>query len=268
MNDLADDPLAEFRKVNTDTAGTLNLARQAIESEVKRLVYISSVKVNGERTRERDERPASNTRLPCITNDGGMIIVTGPRHKGYSTKTTQRHCGQVERPTSDEKQKGQRSPRLNFPRGALFNWVKRSGARGQEKTEVRGQEKTEDRDQKSDVRGQGSVSKQFFSEGDVPEPADPYAVSKLEAEQGLMAIAEETGIEVVIIRPPLVYRPGVRANFLCFVKLVKLGIPLPFGRVKNLRSLICLGNLVDATVACMTNPNAAGKTYLASDGED
>jgi nucleoside-diphosphate-sugar epimerase len=73
---------------------------------------------------------------------------------------------------------------------------------------------------------------------------------------------------VVILRPPLVYGPGVRANFLRLVKLVKLGVPLPFGCVKNRRSLIYIGNLVDAIVTCMTNPNAAGKAYLVSDGED
>ena len=83
-----------------------------------------------------------------------------------------------------------------------------------------------------------------------------------------MAIAEETGLEVVIIRPPLVYGPGVKGNFLRLLKLVKRGVPLPFGCVKNRRSLIYLENLVDAIVTCMTNPNAAGKTYLVSDGED
>jgi len=120
----------------------------------------------------------------------------------------------------------------------------------------------------SGVRGQGGELKEVFSEWDVPEPQDPYAVSKWEAEQGLMAIAKETGLEVVIIRPPLVYGPGVKANFLRLIKLVKRGIPLPFGCVKNRRSLIYIENLVDAILTCMTNPNAAGKTYLVSDGQD
>jgi nucleoside-diphosphate-sugar epimerase len=112
------------------------------------------------------------------------------------------------------------------------------------------------------------VSKEFFSEKDVPAPQDPYAVSKWEAEQVLNSIAGKRGLEVVTLRPPLVYGPGVGANFLRLVKLVKLGVPLPFGCVKNRRSLIYIGNLVDAIVTCMTHPNAAGKTYLVSDGED
>jgi nucleoside-diphosphate-sugar epimerase len=122
--------------------------------------------------------------------------------------------------------------------------------------------------EKTEVRGQEGELKEAFSEKDVPAPQDPYAVSKWEAEQVLNDIAGERGLEVVTLRPPLVYGPGVRANFLRLVKLVKLGVPLPFGCVKNRRSLIYVGNLVDAIVTCMTNPNAAGKTYLVSDGED
>jgi nucleoside-diphosphate-sugar epimerase len=107
-----------------------------------------------------------------------------------------------------------------------------------------------------------------FCERDVPEPQDSYAVSKYEAEQGLLAIAEETGMEVVIIRPPLVYGPGVKANFLRLIKLVKLGIPLPLGAVHNKRSFVALDNLVSFIILCMDHPRAANEVFLISDGED
>jgi len=129
-------------------------------------------------------------------------------------------------------------------------------------------ERTENKSLKSEARGQEGELKEAFSEKDVPAPQDPYAVSKWEAEQVLNAIGKKRGLEIVILRPPLVYGPGVRANFLRLLKSVKLGIPLPIGCVKNRRSLIYVENLVDAIVASMTNPNVAGRTYLVSDGED
>ena len=124
------------------------------------------------------------------------------------------------------------------------------------------------RGQRSEVRDQGSVSKQFFSEEDVPEPQDPYAVSKWEAEKVLNKISEETGMEIVILRSPLVYGPRVKANFLRLLKVVDRGMPLPLANINNRRSLIYLENLVDAIVACIKNPKAAGQTYLVSDGDD
>ena len=178
MVDLAADPLAEFRKVNT--AGTLNLARQAVAAGVKRFVFVSSVKVNGEGTGERET--------------GGGRPETGRMETG-----------------------GRRVA---------------------------------------------------FSEGDVAEPRDAYAVSKWEAEQGLMAIAEETGLEVVIIRPPLVYGPGVKANFRLLMKWVKRGVPLPLGAVHNKRSFVALDNLVSFIILCMDHPRAANEVFLISDGED
>ncbi|WP_291346906.1 NAD-dependent epimerase/dehydratase family protein [Desulfobacula sp.] len=165
MNDSAADPLAEFRKVNT--AGTLKLARQAVAAGVRRFVFISSVKVNGEKT------------------------------------------------------------------GRQVEGVRRS-----------------------------------FSEEDVPEPQDAYAVSKYEAEQGLMAIAEETELEVVIIRPPLVYGPGVKANFRLLMKWVQRGVPLPLGAVHNKRSFVALDNLVNFIIHCMDHPKAANEVFLISDEED
>jgi nucleoside-diphosphate-sugar epimerase len=99
-------------------------------------------------------------------------------------------------------------------------------------------------------------------------PSDPYGISKWEAEQALRKIEAETGLEVVIVRPTLVYGPGVKANFLNMMKIITKGIPLPFASVTNKRSLIYVGNLVDALATCAIHPAAAGNTYLVSDGED
>lgn len=180
MNDTVSAPLAEFRKVNV--AATERLARSAAAAGVKRFVFLSSIKVNGE-----------------WTDDS--------------------HSGSLS-----------------------------SGSAGIIKGEERG------------VRA--------FTEEDVPSPQDPYAVSKWEAELALHQIAKETGMEVVIIRPPLVYGPGVRANFLKLLRMVDRGIPLPLGAIRNLRSLVYLGNLVNAIMTCVRHPTAAGKTFLVSDGED
>jgi nucleoside-diphosphate-sugar epimerase len=156
MHDTTSDPLDAFREVNT--YGALNLARQAAQVGVRRFVFLSSAKVNGE-------------------------------------------------------------------------------------------------------------SGEFFDE-DEPHPQDNYAVSKWEAELGLREIGRETGMEVIILRPPLVYGPGVAANFLRLMRTVNRGLPLPFGAIKNRRSLIYLGNLVAAIVQCLDHPVAVGKTYLVSDAED
>ena len=160
MEDHADDPLSEFRRVNVE--GTEHLARAAVANGVKRLVYVSSIKVNGEET------------------DG--------------------------------------------------------------------------------------VSR--FSESDALNPQDPYGVSKWEAEQALHKVAEETGLEIVIVRPPLVYGAGVKGNFARMIKMLAKGLPLPLASARNRRSLIYVGNLVDALVLCATHPAAVAQTYLASDGED
>lgn len=159
MRETAGDPLAEFLEVNL--YGTENLARQAVRAGVKRFIYISSIKVNGE--------------------------------------STEAHP---------------------------------------------------------------------FSETDNPNPQDPYAISKWQAEQALQRIAQETGLEVVIVRPPLVYGPEVKGNFARMLKVLAKGIPLPLASVRNLRSLIYVENLVDALITCATHPAAAGQTYLVSDGED
>lgn len=159
MTEHASDPLAEFRAGNT--AGTERLARLAADRGVRRFVYLSSIKVNGEAT-------------------------NGPA----------------------------------------------------------------------------------FADGDVPHPQDPYAISKWEAEQALHHISAETGMEVVIIRPPLVYGPGVGGNFLRLMLLVRRGLPLPLASIANRRSLIYLDNLADVITLCANHPKAAGETFLVSDGED
>ncbi len=158
MKDVSTDPLAEFRKVNL--YGTESLARQAARAGVKRLVYVSSIKVNGEGT------------------------------EGTS-----------------------------------------------------------------------------YTETDIADPHDPYGVSKWEAEQALHRIADETGLEVVIVRPPLVYGPGVKGNFISLFAAIDKGYPLPLAGARNARSLVYVGNLVDALIACATRVEAAGQTYLVSDGD-
>ena len=163
MKDNACNPLDEFRKINRDA--TLILARLAAESGVKRFIFLSSIKVNGEMT-----RPG----LP-------------------------------------------------------------------------------------------------FTPDDVHVPDDPYGLSKNEAEQGLLALAQETGMEVVIIRPPLVYGPGVKANFASMIKWIGRSIPLPFGAIHNQRSLVALDNLVSFISLCADrekSPKAANQVFLISDGED
>jgi len=159
MSDTAEDPLRAYREVNLD--GTLRLARQAVEGGVKRFVFVSSIKVNGEAT---DSKP--------------------------------------------------------------------------------------------------------FSAADRPAPCDPYGQSKMEAETALLALGRETGLEVVIVRPPLVYGPGVKANFLNLVKLVRLGLPLPFGLANGYRSMVAVENLVDLLITCTTHPNAPGAVFMVSDGQD
>jgi UDP-glucose 4-epimerase len=161
MADTAADPLAEFRRVNVQ--GTLHLARQAAAAGVRRFVFVSSVKVNGEATQ------LGSAFLPDAST----------------------------------------------------------------------------------------------------APLDPYGISKMEAEESLRQIARETGMEVVIVRPPLVYGPGVKANFAALMRAVQRGLPLPLGAVTtNRRSLVALDNLVDLLITCIDHPAAANQTFLVSDGED
>lgn len=120
----------------------------------------------------------------------------------------------------------------------------------------------------SSVKVNGEGAEAPYSEDDPPAPQDHYGMSKLEAEETLRCIANESNMETVIIRPPLVYGPGVGANFLRLCHLVRRGIPLPLAGINNLRSMIYVENLVDAIIVGLVQPDAAGKTYLVSDGED
>jgi UDP-glucose 4-epimerase len=161
MNDDAQDPLAEFRKVNT--LGTLNLAKQAVAAGVKRFIYISTIKVNGESTAMGSSYKAS---------DNSAAI-------------------------------------------------------------------------------------------------DPYGQSKAEAEQQLLVLGKSSGMEIVIIRPPLVYGEGVKANFASLMNLVGKGLPLPFRSINcNKRSMVSVYNLVDLIVTCIKEPKAANQIFLVSDDND
>lgn len=118
------------------------------------------------------------------------------------------------------------------------------------------------------VNGESTRPGHPFTADDQPQPLDPYGISKQEAESGLLALGRDTGLEVVIVRPVLVYGPGVKANFRTMMKWLRRGIPLPLGAIDNRRSLVALDNLVDLLVTCMSHPAAAGQVFLAADGED
>lgn len=117
------------------------------------------------------------------------------------------------------------------------------------------------------VYGEGGRLVKYRAD-DMPEPQDDYARSKWEAEQGLRELAEKTGLEVVIIRPPLVYGKGARGNFARLVSWVERGLPVPLKAIKNKRSMVYIGNLCDLISTCIDHPQAAGKTFLVSDGQD
>ncbi|MES2071518.1 MAG: SDR family oxidoreductase [Pseudomonadota bacterium] len=118
------------------------------------------------------------------------------------------------------------------------------------------------------VNGEETRPGSAFTETSPPQPSDPYGISKHEAEQSLLALAKITGMAVTIIRPPLVYGPGVRANFLSMMQWVKKGWPLPLGSVHNKRSFVYLDNLVSLVVKCMDHPAACNEVFLVSDGQD
>ncbi len=120
----------------------------------------------------------------------------------------------------------------------------------------------------SSIKVNGEQTVVPFTEQDPPKPQDPYGVSKWEAEQAFARVSTQTGMETVVVRSPLVYGPGVRGNFLQLLNILRLGIPLPLASIRNQRSLVYLGNLVDALARCLQDPRAAGRTYLVSDGED
>ena len=118
------------------------------------------------------------------------------------------------------------------------------------------------------VLGEQTAPGLRFNSDTLPAPEDAYGRSKWEAEQALWAISELTGLEVVVVRPPLVHGPGVKANFLRLMQAVARGLPLPFGQVHNQRSLLALGNLTDLLQLCTRHPDAPGQVFLASDDQD
>ncbi|KKO47837.1 hypothetical protein VT06_14685 [Arsukibacterium sp. MJ3] len=118
------------------------------------------------------------------------------------------------------------------------------------------------------VNGEATTDGETFRCDDEPKPEDPYGISKAEAECGLREISIETGMEVVIIRPPLVYGPGVKANFASMLKFASKNLPLPLGAIHNKRSMVALDNLVDLIVTCIDHPKAANQTFLVSDDRD
>jgi len=118
------------------------------------------------------------------------------------------------------------------------------------------------------VNGESTILGKPFTEDDVENPEDAYGISKFEAERGLLLIAEQTGMEVVIIRPPLVYGAGVKANFASMMRAIKHGIPLPLGAIHNKRSFVYVGNLVSLIMRCIDHPSAANQVFLVSDGYD
>ena len=192
MNETAADPMAAFREVNVD--GTRHLAEEAAKAGVKRFVFISSIKVNGEATlQSRGRRSEDGSQTTEASNER-----PGTKSRGLSARNL-------------------------------------SAA---------------------------------FSERDTPHPEDPYGRSKYEAELVLREIEASTGMEVVILRPPLLYGPGVKANFLKLIQLVDKGIPLPLGGVKNKRSLLSLSNFSDVISKCVTDPRAGGQTFTVCDGDD
>lgn len=117
------------------------------------------------------------------------------------------------------------------------------------------------------VNGERTAPGHPFRESDPSRPEDGYGISKREAEDGLFALARETGMALTVLRPPLVYGPGVKANFASLVRLSTAGLPLPFGAVRNERSLVYVGNLTDAIIRVLDHPAAAGQVFLVADAE-
>ncbi|VVE32319.1 NAD-dependent dehydratase [Pandoraea soli] len=118
------------------------------------------------------------------------------------------------------------------------------------------------------VNGESTSQRAPFRHDDPPAPQDAYGISKWEAEASLWGVSKKTGLEVVVVRPPLVYGPGVKANFLRLMQAVARGVPLPFGAVRNLRSMVYVANLSDLLAVAATHPGAAGHTFMVSDGDD
>jgi UDP-glucose 4-epimerase len=118
------------------------------------------------------------------------------------------------------------------------------------------------------VNGESTTIDSSFTSHDTPNPQDPYGRSKMQAEQALWDVASTSGLEGVVIRPPLVYGPGVRANFASLIGIVNRGIPLPLGSIRNKRSFVSVDNLIDCIATALQSSDASGQTFLVSDGHD
>jgi len=118
------------------------------------------------------------------------------------------------------------------------------------------------------VNGENTERDKPFTSDDIPAPEDAYGLSKLEAERGLFELSQQSEMEIVIIRPPLVYGPGVKGNFSSMISLLNRGLPLPLGAVHNRRSLVGIDNLIDMIITCIDHPAAANQVFLAGDGKD
>jgi len=118
------------------------------------------------------------------------------------------------------------------------------------------------------VNGESTAKNNPFTPEAIPQPEDAYAISKYEAEEGLRALAVETGLDVVVIRPPLIYGPAVKGNFQRMMKWLINDLPLPLGKIPNKRSFVAVDNLINLITLCITHPQAANQLFLASDGED
>lgn len=118
------------------------------------------------------------------------------------------------------------------------------------------------------VNGEETHGQQCYTEQDIPLPQDPYGISKWQAEQILQQIAKETGLETIIIRPPLVYGPGVKGNFYSLMKIINKEVPMPLSGARGIRNMVYVGNLVSALIVCATHPAATGQTYFVRDKAD
>lgn len=118
------------------------------------------------------------------------------------------------------------------------------------------------------VNGEETALNTSFSSDDIPSPQDSYGISKFETENKLADVSRDSGMEVVIVRPPLVYGPGVGGNFAQMIDVLRKGYPLPFASVQNLRSIVYVGNLVSALIVCAIHPSAKGQIYLVNDDLD
>lgn len=192
--------------------------------------------------------------IPCLVPDIG-IADWAPHLKGIDAVV--HLAARVHRPSETDAAALAESRRVN--RDGTLRLAEAAGAAGVRRFVFASSIK---------VNGETTDHRPPFTEDDPPQPRDAYAVSKWEAEQGLRTIATQTGLEAVIVRPPLVYGEGVKANFLALLKICRWAPPLPFAAVDNRRSLIYVGNLADAMARCVVHPAAAGQVFLVRDGED